>query len=132
MRKYLPIFRLTIFASFALAILWLSLAPHPPLPKTGLLSWDKAQHAMAYAVLALLGGWALEPLMGNGLRAWRRGAAIAILYGVLLEMAQMLLTRSRSAQIGDAVADAVGALAAYFGVWLAATLRECLKQPEGE
>lgn len=113
MRRHLPKVRLAIFILAALAILWLSLDPRPYLPKSGLLSWDKAQHASAYAVLTLLAGWALQPLIDNAVRVWRWALVIAISYGVLLEFAQMFLTRSRSAQMGDALADASGALAVY-------------------
>jgi VanZ family protein len=128
MRHKLPTIRLTFFAMTALGILWLSLDPNPYLPKEGLLSWDKAQHALAYAVLTLLGGWALLPLLEKPLRAWRLATLLAVGYGVLLELAQALLTRYRRAQMGDALADALGALAVYFLAWLLIVLVKNRKQ----
>ena len=130
MRRHLPKIRLALFLLAALAILWLSLDPRPYLPKNGPLSWDKAQHALAYAFLTLVGGWALQPLMDNAIRAFRWAAGIAIIYGVLLEFAQMLLTRNRSAQLADAIADALGAVAVYLLVWLLVSLRATRNQPE--
>jgi VanZ family protein len=130
MRTSLSKFRLTIYALTVLAILWLSLSPHPYLPTKGLLSWDKAQHALAYAVLSLLGGWAFQPMMGGGLRPWRRAAWIALTYGILLEFAQMLFTSVRSAQFSDAVANGVGAFSVYFVARLIFSPRENRKQPE--
>lgn len=130
MPHHLPKLRLTLFALAALAILWLSLDPAPYLPKEGPLSWDKAQHALAYAVLTLLGGWALLPLVKGALRAWRWAMLLAVGYGVLLEMAQAVFTRYRRAQMGDALADAFGALAVYFLAWLLIVRAENQKQRE--
>lgn len=128
MRHKLPTIRMTFFALTALVILWMSLDPHPYLPKDGLLSWDKAQHALAYAVLTLLGGWAMLPMVNGALRAWRRAMLFAVGYGVLLEMAQAVFTRYRRAQMGDALADALGALAVYFMAKLLIILAENRKQ----
>ncbi|MEZ4599341.1 MAG: VanZ family protein [Syntrophotaleaceae bacterium] len=129
-RRPLPLFRLTLFFLVALGILWLSLSAHPYLPSAGVLSWDKAQHALAYAVLALTGGWALQPILGDDLRAWRGGAMLAIAYGILMEVAQMTLTQVRTGQLGDAVANAVGAGAVLCGFFLVSRWREKRKQPE--
>ncbi len=130
MRYHLPKFRLTLFVLTALAILWLSLDPDPYLPKEGPLSWDKAQHALAYAVLTLLGGWALLPMVKGALRAWRWAMIFAVSYGVLLEMAQAIFTKYRRAQMGDALADAVGALAVFFVARLLIVRMENRKQRE--
>jgi VanZ family protein len=130
MRRHLPKFRLILFVLTALAILWLSLDPDPYLPKEGPLSWDKAQHALAYAVLTLLGGWALLPMVKGALRAWRWAMLMAVAYGVLLEMAQAVFTRYRRAQMGDALADALGALAVFFLARLLIVRAENRKQRE--
>jgi VanZ family protein len=118
MNRHWPKIRLTLFALAALGILWGSLDPHPYLPTSGFFSWDKVQHALAYAVLTLLGGWALLPIVKNALGAWSWAAAISLVYGLLMEMAQALLTRHRRAQFGDALADALGALAVFILAWL--------------
>lgn len=103
---------LGLYLGAALVILLLSLHPSPPVPDWGVLSWDKAQHALAYAVLTGLGGWALTPVCG-----WRRAFAYALvlsaLYGLLLEGAQALLTRNRVAQMTDEAANVAGAAAVY-------------------
>lgn len=130
MSHHLPKIRLALFAFAVLAILWLSLDPDPYLPKEGPLSWDKAQHALAYAVLTLLGGWALLPMVKGALRAWRWAMFFAVTYGVLLEMAQAVFTRCRRAQMGDALADALGALAVFFVAWLLILRTENRKQRE--
>lgn len=120
MAQQLPKIRLTLFGVAALVILWMSLDASPWLPKEGPLSWDKSQHALAYGALTLLGGWALAPLFQSKQRAWRYAMGIAVGYGVLLEVLQVLLTRCRQAQLGDVLADAFGALVVYALVRLSA------------
>ena len=80
-------------------VVWLSLTPSPPQPPV--LVWDKAQHALAYAVLA---GWFMQ--------AWERRAnvllAIVLLgVGIALEYIQGL-TGYRDFDYGDMLADGVG------------------------
>lgn len=78
----------------------LSLVPSPPQPPV-FLAWDKAQHALAYAVLAW---WCLQ--------CWPRQApwllAGLIAYGIALEGLQAL-TPQRMLEAGDMLANAVGA-----------------------
>ncbi len=106
-------FRLVLFVLAALAILWLSVMPNPPVPKTGMLSWDKVQHALGYAFLAAVGGWALLPLVPSPVRAWRYALAIAVGYGALMEGIQAWFTPSRRGDVGDIVANGLGGLAIY-------------------
>ena len=76
----------------------LSLLPGNDLPAVGIS--DKFEHIIAYAVLALLGGLAIPGatvLLAVGLSA----------LGVAMEICQMVVP-GRSAEIGDAVADAIG------------------------
>jgi VanZ family protein len=78
-------------------VLALSLMPPEPLPTTG---WDKANHALAFAVLAMLGcrsypGRQVSVLLG------------LLAYGVLIEFLQSL-TGYRTAELLDVVADGVG------------------------
>ena len=111
MIKFSASVRLALFFAFAMLILVLSVIPRPPHIITDVLSWDKAQHALAYACLTTLGGWALTPFWGAA-RAWMRALGLAIVYGLLLEGAQAL-TGQRVAQFGDAVANSFGACLVY-------------------
>ena len=76
-----------------------------PVPGTG---WDKANHALAFAVLALLGS-----------RGWpaRAGTVLAglLLYGALIECLQTL-TPTRVGEWADLAADAAGLAIAW--TWL--------------
>ncbi|MGE4545627.1 MAG: VanZ family protein [Pedobacter sp.] len=111
MIKFPASVRLVLFVAFAMLIFVLSVIPRPPHIIRDVLSWDKAQHALAYAFLTALGGWALAPFWGAA-RAWSRALGLAIVYGVLLEGAQAL-TGQRVAQFGDAVANTFGAGLVY-------------------
>lgn len=106
-------FRLTLFAVTSLAILCLSIMPNPPVPQTGFLSWDKVQHALAYASLASVAGWALLPLVSPPVRAWRYALIFAVGFGVLMELLQAWLPFKRSGDIADSVANALGGLIIY-------------------
>jgi hypothetical protein len=64
--------------------------------------WDKAQHALAFGVLMLLGFLAYP-------RDFWKLAISLILYGVAIEVIQSC-TGWRSGELLDAVADAVGIL----------------------
>ncbi len=106
-------FRLVLFAVTALTILCLSIMPNPPVPQTGILSWDKVQHALAYAALATVAGWALLPLVTPPVRAWRFALFFILGYGVLMEILQVYLTSERRGEVGDMVANALGGLLIY-------------------
>lgn len=80
-------------------VVWLSLTPAPPQPPV--ISWDKAQHALAYAVLT---GWFVQ--------AWERRAdlfwaAAMLAVGIGLEYIQGL-TGYRDFDYDDMLADGVG------------------------
>ena len=82
------------------AVLVLALMPTvPELPSTG---WDKSNHVLAFAVLALL-----------GLRAYPPRVAAVMLgllaYGGLIEVLQSFTTY-RLAEWADLLADAIGIL----------------------
>lgn len=107
--RYLP--RWVAFIAWGVAVLWLSLIPSPPVPRTGLFGWDKFQHAAAYGLVTLLGFSAFTHLTGF----WRRliwAASVAVLFGALMEVAQGLFTTTRTAEMGDLAADTAGAAAA--------------------
>lgn len=113
MIRICAILRLLLFVLAMLAILWLSVIPNPSLPEMGFLSWDKALHALSYAFLALLGGWALLPLVTSPMRAWRYALLTVVGYGALLEGVQAWFAPGRQGEVSDLVANAVGGLAVY-------------------
>ena len=89
-----------LLALAMLVLLVLSLAPSSlALPTTG---WDKANHALGFAVLGLLGQW-----------AWPGRTAVVLTallaYGGLIELLQSF-TPDRSAEAVDLLADWVGLL----------------------
>ena len=89
-----------LFRATALAVLVLSLLPPGShLPDTG---WDKSNHLLAFAVLAVLG---LRSYPGS------RGPLLAglLAYGGLIEGLQSL-TPDRFAEWADLLADAAGLL----------------------
>jgi len=111
-------FRLLLFIAAALAVLCLSVMPNPPVPHSGILSWDKLEHALAYAFLMILGGWALLPLVPSKLRAWRYALIIVIVYGALMEGLQALFAAGRSGDLADLLANALGGLMIYIPIRL--------------
>ena len=87
----------------------LSLTPHPPVPTQGLLGWDKFQHASAYGVLTFLGALAFRFYLRSSGGRFLAAALLAVVLGGLMELAQAGFTSARSAELGDLLADAVGA-----------------------
>lgn len=83
-----------------LAVLVLALMkPMHYMPTTG---WDKANHALAFAVLVVLGALAYPGV-------WTRLLLALLGYGVLIEVLQYF-TGYRDSDWHDVVADAVGLL----------------------
>jgi len=95
--------RLGVYGLALAVLLWLTEAPSRELPHVSL--WDKAEHALAWAVLA-----------GSGLVLFPgrpgRIAALALGYGALVEVLQGLLPFGRDPDWRDFVADAAGVGAA--------------------
>ncbi|MDQ7744355.1 VanZ family protein [Hydrogenophaga pseudoflava] len=85
----------------------LSLAPVTELPAQVFDTWDKAQHAGGFLLLALLGGLAYPGPRGKVLIG-------LLLYGALIEVAQSA-TGWRNGDLLDLLADAVG-------IWLGAVV----------
>lgn len=89
------------------AIIYLSLTPKPPVPDLGMLSWDKLNHFMAYAVLM---GWFGQlyhrPLTRSAF------AALFIGMGIALEFLQGL-GRERLFEYNDMLANTLGIVFAY-------------------
>ena len=100
------------FATAAAGLTVLALLPTERLLDLPVFSWwDKAQHALAFAVLAVLAGvaWPQHP-------TWRWGMAL-LCYGFLIELAQFA-TGWRHGELQDALADAVGVLTGMAGIFV--------------
>jgi VanZ family protein len=88
-----------LLALMLAAITWLALWPiTEQLPGTG---WDKANHLLAFAALALCARWAWP------LARWVYGAAALLTYGGLIELLQTQLP-PRSGEWVDLLADGLG------------------------
>ena len=90
----------TAFYLGLLLVIALSLIPQEAMPPTGL--WDKANHTLAYSVLAATGCVA-----HRGIRAWVLVAAGLLILGAALEVVQSVLP-GRVASLQDIVANAIG------------------------
>lgn len=88
--------------------------PGSSLPNASLLVYDKAAHFILFFVLTLL--WLAATYRGSMGRAWGVLALILVFSGVS-EVYQSWLPFERSADVIDAAADAVGALAGFL-LWL--------------
>ena len=91
------LFRICFFAVLLL-ISWLAFTPSPP-PATG-LSWDKANHAFAFLILAFLADFSFRQF------PWLNWIGLAG-YGVAIECVQWLL-EFRFFELNDIVADLIG------------------------
>ena len=92
--------RMALFALACGVIAWLSLSPTEALPQ-GLTFWDKAEHALAYLALSLLGAWAFPGRLG-------RLAVGLFLGGVGVEILQSTMGLGRQGDPFDAVANSTG------------------------
>jgi VanZ family protein len=107
--RFPPRLRHAAFWLCVASVLVLALLPATAhLPSTG---WDKANHALAFGVMALLGRW-----------AYPRSTAALVLglfaYGGLIEALQAL-TPDRSSEWGDWLADCIGLALAWTWIGLA-------------
>ena len=89
-----------LLATAMLALMVLSLMPpSPSLPSTG---WDKSNHMLGFALLAILGHLAWPG------RRWKMLLGL-LAYGGLIEVLQSF-TPDRFAEFADLIADGVGLL----------------------
>lgn len=107
-------------ASLCLLLYWAAifLATHLPSSSLPKLHWsDKAYHAIAFAGLGFLLGWAIPASKGKLLRHIVLVFAIGTIYAGLDELTQTLIP-SRTCDFLDFLADAVG-LAIGISIYLA-------------
>ncbi len=104
---------------WSVAIVWLSLIPSPPQISNSLLGWDKFQHAAAYGILTFLIVNACSALNLQRRVLIRRVYLAVVAFGALMEVAQGVLTKNRSADPLDALADAAGALLVLILMYMA-------------
>ncbi len=109
MRAKTVYFRIIPLVVWTLTVLVLSLESSPPHFDFALASWDKFQHAAAYAMLTALAGYAFLPYCRRPATAWLMAFLVAVVYGGLLEIAQGTFTAVRTPDWRDLAADAVGA-----------------------
>jgi hypothetical protein len=96
-RAYQAIFVTALGIIYLLALMPVTDIPAPS-------SWDKANHALAFFVLALL----MHKAWPDNALLWRRLVGL-LLYGLFIELSQLLLSW-RDGSWEDMVANAVGLL----------------------
>ena|SRR5882724_2275247 len=100
--------RMGLYALACAILLYLTLAPEPEVPGVGLV-WDKAEHALSWAVLT-----------GAGLllsTKWRWAIGVfALGFGAAVEVLQANMGLGRDGNWPDLVADSIGIAAAHL-VW---------------
>jgi hypothetical protein len=91
-------------------VAYFSLAAHPQVPETftGFQHWDKAAHFCMYGGMMFFLEWAgaLKRLRHPDLTF----GAVAVLFGLLMEVGQGVLTKTRQFDPWDEVANAAGVL----------------------
>jgi VanZ family protein len=100
--------RLALLAVAVGVLLWLSLAPNEDIPGADLI-WDKASHAIAYAVLTVVG------LLLFPRHPWAF-LVCAVGLGGAVEVLQAAMGFGRQGDLRDLLADAIG-IAVVAGVW---------------
>lgn len=101
-------------ACYVIVLTFLSLNPwFRPEDRGGALSPDKVEHALAYGALAIMTFLCLVKARhgaGHGTtRVWITALSFAVVFGILMEIAQSLLTTNRTGSVEDAVANTIGA-----------------------
>lgn len=126
------ILRWLLFIAWGTVILWFSLIALPPVVKADILGWDKFQHAVAYGVFTILAGRAFICFRVSRMdmtKRWLKATILAVIFGGLIEIAQTAFTETRTAELGDLLADAAGAGFVYGAVMIAPPrylLHKCL------
>jgi VanZ family protein len=100
--------RVGLYALACLILLYLTLAPGQDVPGVGLV-WDKAEHALSWAVLTGAG------LLLSTHRRWVI-PVFAFILGAVIEVLQATMGLGRDGDWRDLAADSVGIVAAC-AVW---------------
>jgi len=115
-RWWLALYWLLPALAYAALIFWLSSQPRP-LPHLTSRVGDKLLHLVEYAAFAVVVTWGLSHLVTLP-RAARWAALLGSLYGLTDELHQRFVPH-RSAEVGDWVADTLGAALGALLAWLA-------------
>jgi len=109
--------------AFYCGLIFFLSAQSNPFPLLTAHVWDKALHCIEYGALGTLLALALG-VPDDPEKLWRLGLAIALgsLYAVSDETHQFFVP-GRDAEVGDVVADTLGATLGAGGVWILSTLR---------
>src|ERR1700760_770019 len=102
--------RLGVYVLACAILLYITLAPGKDVPGVGLV-WDKAEHALSWAVLTGAG------LLLSTRRRWAIGM-FAFLFGAGIEVAQATMPFGRDGDVFDLMADSVGIALAYAAWWV--------------
>lgn len=103
-------------------IFYFSSQPAPE-PISSLAVSDKFLHAAVYFVLGVFVGRALAGYRGNTVSVMLLAFFLAALYGISDEIHQVFVY-SRFAEVGDALADAIGAAGGAFVRWRYVSYRQ--------
>lgn len=95
---------MALFYTIALAVL--SLLSSDSMPEVEVEYADKIGHAIAYALLCFI--WYLALKSNKLANAILKAAAIAIIYGIILEVLQGTLTEGRTLDVYDVLANCIG------------------------
>ncbi len=113
--KFFPV----AWTIFTIALLCLPGSMVPGTGLFGLKNLDKVVHVILFGLNVLFWGWHFAAIERpeRRLRYIFLGAvALVILLGVLMEYVQLYFIPNRSFDVGDIMADAIGAVLA--GIWL--------------
>ena len=110
-------------------ITFFCLATFNNVPLSSVSHIDKAVHAFFYVVLTiLLYQFFKNYLKGSGLKAMWFSFIAAILYGIIIEIAQDKLTATRHADMLDVVANAAGAFIGILCIYVFSLLQTSKSQ----
>lgn len=102
-------FWMALYGGWLIVIAVLSLDSNPPQIDLGVLSWDKFQHAGAYALLTFLGVMAFRAVGRSPFFTALILFGVSVLFGAVMEIGQGALTPTRFADYRDLLANTLGA-----------------------